>query len=138
MGDPAVTVMLVAIPLAALVVWWMGADTRVVRLDAAAFKDASPAATERWIREHLTEVGREEFPDNPGVTWSLKGLQHQSDLWLAEVVPEPDEVGYPRFVFGFAAGRGAPRHVATWCFQEGGFQLLATGPGAPPDLPRRL
>jgi hypothetical protein len=53
--------------------------------------------------------------------------------------PSPSEKRpYPRFVFGFAPGPAAPRHVATWCFRNGGFELLATGSGAPRDLPRRL
>jgi hypothetical protein len=99
---------------------------------------AGAAEAERWIREHVTEVGREEFPDNPEVAWSVKGFRHAADLVLAEVVPEPDEVGYPRFVFGFAAGAARPRHVATWCLRDGGYTLLSSGHGAPPDLPRRV
>jgi hypothetical protein len=93
---------------------------------------------ERWIREHVTEVGRETFPDNPEVAWSVKGFRHAADLVLAEVVPEPDEVGYPRFVFGFAGGSARPRHVATWCFSDGSYTLLCTGAGAPRNLPRQL
>jgi hypothetical protein len=111
-------------------------DRRVVQ--ATADQQNGGTEVERWIREHATEVGREEFPDNPQVVWSVKGFRHSADLVLAEVVPDPDEVGYPRFVFGFAGGSARPRHVATWCFRDGGYTLLCTGPGAPRNLARQL
>jgi hypothetical protein len=94
---------------------------------------------EAYIREHVTELGRETFPDNPDVKWSVHGFTHTPRLVLAEVVPEPDEVGYSRFKFGFVGGGASPpEHVATYCLESGAYTLLCHTPGAGRGLPRRL
>lgn len=90
-----------------------------------------------WIRQNATELGREWFPDNPDVEWVVHGIVHGPDLVLAEVEPRPDEVGYPRFKFGFLSKDGAaPMLVAVYCLEGGAYLLLATD--RPRSLPRRL
>lgn len=79
-----------------------------------------PAEIEAYIREHATELGRETFPDNPDTRWIVHGFTHTQRLILAEVEPEPAEVGYPSFKFGFVGGGALPpRHVATYCLESG-------------------
>ena len=98
-----------------------------------------PAEIEAYVRAHATEIGRETFPDNPDVKWIVHGFTHTQQLILAEVEPEPADVGYPRFKFGFVGGPAAPpRHVATYCFESGAYALLCTAQNAPRNLPRRL
>jgi hypothetical protein len=63
-----------------------------------------PAEIEGYVRERVTELGRETFPDNPEVKWIVHGCTHTQQWVLAEVEPEPAEVGYPRFKFGFVGG----------------------------------
>jgi len=98
-----------------------------------------PAEIEAYVREHATEFGRELFPDNPDVEWIVHGFTHTSEMILAEVEPKPDEVGYPRFKFGFIGGGARlPKCIATYCLDSGRYQLLSTARGAPGNLPRRL
>ena len=98
-----------------------------------------PAEVEAYVREHATEFGRDQFPDNPDVEWMVHGFTHTEKLILAEVEPQPPEVGYPRFKFGFVSGGATPpKHMATYCLDAGSYQLLCTAPGAPANLPPRL
>lgn len=98
-----------------------------------------PMEIEAWVRKHITELGREWFPDNPDVEWLVHGIVHGPELVLAEVEPRPDEVGYPRFKFGFLSkDGGVPRLVAVYCVEAGGYSLLAKDPAAPRGLPRKL
>ena len=48
---------------------------------------------EKYIREHMDEIGRESFPDNPDVTWRVTDIAHQGELSVVEVEPQPDTVG---------------------------------------------
>jgi hypothetical protein len=112
------------------------ADDRSARAHAVPL---GPDEIDAYIREHATDLGRETFPDNPDVQWTVHGVTRTPQLILAEVEPRPDEVGYPRFKFAFVAGGPAPpRHVATYCLEQGRFRLLCTAPGAPRGLPRRV
>ena len=98
-----------------------------------------PAEIESYVREHANEIGRESFPDNPEVQWTVHGFTHTAQLVLAEFEPNSEEVGYPRFRFGFTGGNtSSPKHVATYCFEDGAYSLLSTGPGAPRNLPQTL
>lgn len=99
----------------------------------------SPDEIEAYVRGHVAELGRDTFPDNPEVQWIVHGFTHTPQLILAEVEPRPDEVGYPRFKFGFVAGGAKPpKHVATYCLESGTYKLLCTAQGAPCGLPRRV
>jgi hypothetical protein len=115
---------------------------RVASHNATAQARAAPLAPDEidaYIREHATALGRETFPDNPEVRWMVHAITRTPQLILAEVEPRPDEVGYARFKFAFvASGATPPRHVATYCLEQGRFHLLCTAPGAPPGLPRRV
>jgi hypothetical protein len=112
------------------------ARTRIAQTSSQYF---GPAEIEAYVREHATQLGRETFPDNPDVKWIVHGFAHMRELILAEVEPEPAEIGYPRFKFGFVGGRAvSPKHVATYCLESGAYTLLCTAQGAPRDLPRRL
>lgn len=98
-----------------------------------------PSEIETFIREHITDIGTAAFPDNADVEWLVHGFSHGPQLVLAEVEPQPDEVGYPRFKLGFVSiSGGEPQHVATYCLEDGAYSLLSTAPGAPRNLPRHL
>ncbi|HEX9880578.1 MAG TPA: hypothetical protein VGB25_10320, partial [Candidatus Binatia bacterium] len=98
-----------------------------------------PAEIEAYVREHANEIGREMFPDNAEVKWTVRGFTHGSKVVLAEFEPDSEEVGYPSFKFGFIGGNSkTPNHVATYCLEEGVYTLLSTGRGAPSGLPRVL
>lgn len=98
-----------------------------------------PAEIEAYVREHATELGRETFPDNAETKWTVHGFTHTDRMVLAEVEPDPADVGYPRFKFGFVGGGPLPpEHVATYCLEDGIYKLLCTSAGAPARLPRRL
>lgn len=98
-----------------------------------------PNEIETFVRDHVTDIGRTAFPDNPDVQWLVHGFTHRPEFVLAEVEPQPDEVGYPRFQLGFVSIRGeAPQHIATYCLEDGEYTLLSTARGAPRNLPMHL
>jgi hypothetical protein len=100
-----------------------------------------PREIEDYVRDHLVEIAEEQFPDNVGLRWTLHRFQHREDLGLvlAEVEPDPSEVGYPRFQFAFrTSGGGPPKHIATYCLDGGVFTLLSTSGWGARGVPRQL
>lgn len=80
------------------------------------------------------------FPDNPDVEWTVAGSSGEGGLTLVEVVPTPDEVGYPAFRLAFDCRDGEPVRIGTYALDEGAWILLATtdalgGGELPPELP---
>src|SRR5690606_7654945 len=79
------------------------------------------------------------FPDNPDVTWTVEAVTVDADRRpQVELVPEPDEVGYPRFRFVYDCTTD-PVRLGTYAFEDGGWILLSTtDAGASTDLPATL
>jgi hypothetical protein len=100
-----------------------------------------PGEIEHYVRTRIAEIAEANFPDNPGLQWAVHGFRHREDLDLifAEVEPHPDEVGYPRFQFGFRrSATGPPKHVATYCLDAGTYTLMSHSLGFFSKLPKRL
>lgn len=100
-----------------------------------------PREAEDYVRGHVVQFAEEEFPDNPGLQWTVLAFRHREDLGVvfAEVEPQPDQVGYSRFQFAFLLPpSGPPTHVATYCLQSGKYTMLSRGRGAPGRLPKEL
>jgi hypothetical protein len=113
------------------------AESTVIEASGPAYFGVSEI--ESHVGANITEIGRQMFPDNRDVTWSVHGFEHRPGLVLAEVTPEPDTVGYSRFKFGFSSEGGSrPEHVATYRLEDGAYLLLSTSRSAPSDLPQRL
>lgn len=93
---------------------------------------------EAYIRENITAICEDSFPDNVGIQWNIIGFSEQHNLVFAEIEPQPDEVGYPRFKMGFLEVGGTPNCVAAYSLEDGEFTLLFTGDGAPAGLPQEL
>lgn len=49
------------------------------------------------------------FPDNPDVTWTTAEVVATADRAIAEMVPSPDEVGYPPLPTGVGVRGGRDR-----------------------------
>ena len=92
------------------------------------------------ISGSLAEVGVENFPDNPHNTWTLLETRHLDDRSFALVEPEPNDVGYDRFVFVFRFQEGDAAFVTTaiYCLEDETFGLLATTPECVGPQPRFL
>ena len=82
---------------------------------AEAVRDAAPAAA------------LEAFPDNAEVTWTVQEVEAGGlGMQLAEMEPDSDEVGYPRFRLVFGCGEGEPVLLAIYALDGEEFVLLST------------
>lgn len=83
--------------------------------------------------EAAPDLAATTFPDNPDVTWTVAAVETDDEgLALVEVVPEPDEVGYPAFRLAVTCESGEAVHLGTYALDGGSWVLLATtdAPGA--------
>jgi hypothetical protein len=89
---------------------------------------------ERVIQDKLDSFGAESFPDDEGVTWHSRGVEHKGDYSFVETEPVPGTVGYPRFKFvlSFKHSSG-PAVVGCYCLDKGAWRLLFNDPEAPSD-----
>ncbi len=91
------------------------------------------ASREGAIRERIQDIGEDTFPDDD-VDWKLLGVRHSGDYCFAEVEPEPDTVGYPRFIFVLHFDAfGHMQECGCYCMADGNWTLLTTTPGMPDD-----
>jgi hypothetical protein len=65
------------------------------------------------------------FVDNPDVTWAVAGVTVDGSRTTAEIVPTPDEVGYPRFRFVSDCGDEVVL-LAGYALDDGSWILLFT------------
>ncbi len=92
---------------------------------------------EKYVRQHVVEIAEENFPDDLGYNWWIHRFTHHGALSYAEAEADQD-VGYERIQFVFSTlVEGIPKHIATYCLEEGAYYLLCVSPDAPTDLPRR-
>ncbi|MBW2713910.1 MAG: hypothetical protein JRC77_09185 [Deltaproteobacteria bacterium] len=86
----------------------------------------------------MVEIADENFPDDLGLEWEIRGFTHKGALSFAEVEPSGD-TGYERYQFVFStAEEGDPIFIAEYAFEDGAYYLLATDPGCPENLPTRF
>jgi len=86
-------------------------------------------------------VCSEWFPDNEGTIWHIERTAHSHDTALVLVRPEPNDVGYDRFVVlvDFALGEeGFAAHAMYAQHGESSFFLLSTAPDCPTDIPSEI
>jgi len=84
---------------------------------------------EQYIRDNITSIAEEAFPDNIGNEWIIHNiLEHPKGIEV-EVEPRPDDVGYSlfRFIIEFNAPNSAN---ITYCYcleDTGEWDLLFSG-----------
>lgn len=67
------------------------------------------------------------FPDNPDTSWSVDGSSFdEQGRAQVEVVPTPDDVGYPRFMFVSTCASGDAVLLGVYALDEGAWTLLFT------------
>jgi len=90
------------------------------------------------LEKHISAACADWFPDNEGNTWHIEGLAHSGDRSFVLVRPEPDDVGYTRFIVLaiFGAGKDPFAAAAMYCEERPGtFGLLGTSDECPSDRP---
>ena len=62
------------------------------------------AEQEQYIRDNITSIAEEAFPDNIGNEWIIHNISEHTKGFDVEVEPQPDDVGYSRlrFIIEFA------------------------------------
>ncbi|MGY6501168.1 MAG: hypothetical protein ACXIVQ_09805 [Acidimicrobiales bacterium] len=75
------------------------------------------------------------FPDNPDVSWSVADVTASEVRAIAEIVPTPDEVGYPRFRLVSMCEGDEIELLGAYALDGAGWILLFTaGDTQPEDL----
>ena len=87
----------------------------------------------------VTALARETFPDNLHNSWRVLQTLELGEQTYVMVEPDPDDVGYSRFVFLLVPGTDtAARCVATYCLEADAFPLLCKSRDCPSGVPSRL
>ena len=88
------------------------------------------------IQKNIDTIGRANFPDNPNNTWAIRKTTHEGDLAYVEVMPSPQDVGYPSFIFvlDFKATTEG-RFIGVYCMENGKYSLLFTVSNLDRELP---
>ncbi len=92
------------------------------------------------LADNITAWGREHVGtgDDTLVTWSILSARDENHLSYVEVAPEPDEVGYDKFVFVISFADEEPNLIATYCFEDGKFLMFSSNAEMEEDLPDEL
>jgi hypothetical protein len=86
------------------------------------------------IRERINDIGREDFPEDTGVSWDVLKIVHAGEYSFVEAEPDSPDVGYPKFIFVLQFMKsGKPFGVACYCFDKKRWSLLSTSDGASTD-----
>lgn len=81
----------------------------------------TPIEREHEIRRRIDEMGEGAFPDQPPVTWTIKGFEHREDYSFVEVEPSRETGGWSRLKFAvyFRPGRREPELAGGYAFSDG-------------------
>lgn len=93
------------------------------------------------VNETMPMICSEWFPDNSDNRWHVENTAHQGDRSYALVRPEPDDVGYDRFVVlvEFGADGALAAAPAVYCREaESTYNLLASSQDCPNDIPIQI
>ena len=83
-------------------------------------REMTPIEREREIRRRIDEMGAEAFPDQPRVTWTIKGFEHREDYSFVEVEPTRETAGWSRLKFVVHFHRGKKLKLAgCYAFSDG-------------------
>ena len=83
---------------------------------------------EQHIRDNITSIAEEVFPDNIGNVWIIHDIIDHPKRIEVEVEPRPDDVGYSRYRF-IIEFKGPTKTNITECYcleETGEWDLLFT------------
>ena len=84
---------------------------------------------EQYIRENITSIAEEAFPDNIGIEWIIHNILVHPKGIEVEVEPSSDDLGYSRFRF-IIEFKNSDKTNITHCYcleTTGKWDLLFTG-----------
>jgi len=96
------------------------------------------ADREIYLRENISRISMENFPDNQNNTWKILSFSHDKNLTYVEVEPDPKDVGYDRFKYAmnFSQQGQPPVCVGAYSWEKGIYSLLFTDDGWETKLPK--
>ena len=77
------------------------------------------------VRQTITNIAEDWFPEDTGLTWSIRKFSHKGSLTYVEVEPNSDTVGYERFVFVISFETAPAEVVAVYALEDGVYKLFA-------------
>ncbi len=83
---------------------------------------------EQYIRDNITSLAEEVFPDNIGNEWVIHDIVDHPKRIEVEVEPIPDDVGYSRYRFIIEFKSPTATNITEcYCLEETGeWDLLST------------
>jgi len=92
---------------------------------------------EQYLRDHITEIAEDCFPDDTGIEWRIRGFDHKKSLSYVEIEPVPNAVGYDRFRFAVSfANPESPSTMAVHALEDGRYFLLSSMGGYVDPAPK--
>lgn len=103
-------------------------------------RESGPAGRDGLLRQVIRGVCDSWFPENEGNAWNVEAIAHRGDRAFVRVRPDPDDVGYDRFVvlFDFGLAPAGDEAHAMYAEEGSSFGLLSTAPGCPADIPSEV
>jgi hypothetical protein len=108
--------------------------------DEANREDEHPSH-DAFLRRSIPEICSEWFPENEHNTWNVEDIAHVRDRAFVLVRPEPNDVGYDRFVvlFGYTSPvSDFSAHAIYAQVQDSKFELHSTAQDCPEDIPTHV
>lgn len=93
------------------------------------------------LSEIVPDICAESFPDNQDNTWHIERTAHSDDTAYVLVRPEPNDVGYDRFVLlvDFSVAEKPTAAPAIYAQEAASkFSILSTEPDCPGDIPSMI
>ena len=93
------------------------------------------------LSEIVPEICAESFPDNEDNIWHIQRTAHSDDTAYILVRPEPNDVGYDRFVLlvDFSVAETPTTAHAIYAQEAAAnFSILSTEPDCPEDIPSMI
>lgn len=93
---------------------------------------------EGLVKKSIRGICADWFPDNEDNAWHIEATAYMADRAFVLVRPDPNDVGYDRFVVLVvfeSPGSALTAHAMYSEDEESKFGLLGTAPNCPDDVP---
>lgn len=122
--------------------FWKKKESKPSRkaLDLRGASGEENAKRDSQISKSIQGVCTDTFPDNEHNTWNLLKILHIGERTYTLVEPEPNDVGYDRFVFVHRFNESDSSFVTlvTYCYDGEQWFLLSTTPDCDESFPNLL
>jgi len=86
----------------------------------------------------ITEMGRENFPDEEDLNWTVDYIKKYGAYFYIKAMPENNSSGYSEYIFMLKEVIRSADVLAIYCLEDGIFNLLCTSSSCPANIGRSI